>query len=149
MPGRHGPPWAAFSRIVPPVMGSLLEFGSATAPVELRVYVSGDTLVVEDLAEIPRKYPQIHTGVFHLGGTRLPFGDKLPWGLTVTMDGVEGAKAVNLVSPDYAIPVHFDDYGVFASPLNDFLDEMEQQGMSERVIHVRRGQSVELPPSLG
>lgn len=149
VPGRHGPTWATAARIVPPVMGSILEFGSATASVELRVYVSGDTLVVEDLAEIPRKYPHIHTGVFHLGGTRLPFGGTLPWGLTVTMDGIEGAKAVNLISPDYVIPVHFDDYGVFTSPLSEFLDEMEKQGMGKRVVHVRRGESVKLPPSPG
>lgn len=127
-------------------MGSILEFGSGTEPPKLCVYVSGDTLAVEDLAEIPRRYPRIHSGVFHLGGTRLPFGDKIPWGVTVTMDGIEGVKAVNLISPDYAIPVHFDDYGVFASPLSAFLDEMEQQGMSERIIHVPRGQSVEFPP---
>lgn len=146
VPGRHGPSWATTARILPPVMGSILEFGSGTEPPKLCVYVSGDTLAVEDLAEIPRRYPRIHSGVFHLGGTRLPFGDKIPWGVTVTMDGIEGVKAVNLISPDYAIPVHFDDYGVFASPLSAFLDEMEQQGMSERIIHVPRGQSVELPP---
>ncbi|MGG7104944.1 MBL fold metallo-hydrolase [Rhodococcus sp. 24CO] len=144
MPGRHGPSWATALRILPPVMGSVLEFGSGSGPVEFRMYVSGDTLVVDDLTEIPRRFPHIHAGVFHLGGTTLPFGRKSPWGLTVTMDGVQGAKAVQLISPDYVIPVHYDDYGVFASPLADFIAEMKVRGMSERVLQVPRGVSVDL-----
>ena len=31
------------------------------------------------------------------------------------------------------VPVHFNDYGVFASPLSDFVAEMRQRGMAERV----------------
>ncbi|WP_139053225.1 MBL fold metallo-hydrolase [Rhodococcus globerulus] len=113
------------------------EFGSGSGPVEFRMYVSGVTLVVDDLTEIPRRFPHIHAGVFHLGGTTLPFGRKSPWGLT--MDGVQGAKAVQLISPDYVIPVHYDDYGVFASPLADFIAEMKLHGMSKRPCRSRVG----------
>ena len=44
---------------------------------------------------------------------------RLPFGLTVTMDGAQGAAAVAALELPKVIPVHFDDYGVFASPLSD------------------------------
>ncbi len=144
VPGRHGPSWATTLRILPPVMGSVLEFGTGTGPVELRIYISGDTLVVDDLSEIPRRFPLIDAGVLHLGGTRLPFGSKSPWGITVTMDGEQGARVAKLISPDWVIPVHFDDYEVFASPLSDFVRHMRMCGLSDKVRVVARGETVEL-----
>ncbi|MEV5361073.1 MBL fold metallo-hydrolase, partial [Micrococcus luteus] len=139
LPGRHAP--TPVNRLLPPVMGSMLEFSGPAEEIR-RVYVSGDTLFVEELREIPRRYPDVDAGVLHLGGTRLPFGRHLPFGLTVTMDGLQGAAAAQLVSARRIIPVHFDDYGVFASPLGDFIDEMTHRGMVDRVVTLDRGASV-------
>ena len=82
LPGRHAP--APIHRMLPPVMGSMLEFTSGGQT--RRLYVSGDTLLVEELGEIPVRFESIDVGVLHLGGTRLPAGRRLPFGLTVTMD---------------------------------------------------------------
>ncbi|MBD0323675.1 MAG: MBL fold metallo-hydrolase, partial [Aldersonia sp.] len=121
LPGRHAPRWTEPLHLLPPVMGSMLEFGPLDGPTDLRVYITGDTLLVDDLREIPRRYPNIDTGVFHLGGTTLPFGQRPSLGLMVTMDGRQGAEAVQLVDPDEVVPVHYDVYGVMASGLSDFL----------------------------
>lgn len=142
LPGRHAPTWTR--RLLPPVMGSMLEFGTVDDPRQRRLYISGDTLVIPELTDIPPKFGKIEAGVLHLGGTRLPAGRRLPFGLTVTMDGVAGADAVELLGLPKAIPVHFDDYGVFASPLSDFKTEMSRRGMGDRVLEVRRGDSVQL-----
>jgi L-ascorbate metabolism protein UlaG (beta-lactamase superfamily) len=139
LPGRHAP--TPVDRFLPAVMGSMLEFSGADGPPR-RLYISGDTLLVEELNEIPRRFPDIDAGVVHLGGTRLPFGRHLPFGLTVTMDGEQGAGAVELLGLPRVIPVHFNDYGVFASPLSDFLAEMTKRGLAERVIELERGASV-------
>ena len=80
--------------------------------------------------------------VVHLGGTRLPAGRRLPFGLTVTMDGRQGAEVVDKLKLPKVIPVHFDDYTVFASPLSDFTDQMKQRGLADRIIEVSRGESV-------
>ena len=40
------------------------------------------------------------------------------------------------------IPVHFDDYGVFASPLAEFTREMQSCGLADRIVEVERGASV-------
>ncbi len=141
MPGRHGPVLA--QRLLPPVMGSMLEFGPLDGTVALRLYISGDTVVIDDLAEIPSRYPAIDTGVFHLGGTTLPGG------MIVTMDGRQGADLLELVKPRTVVPVHFDDYGVMKSPLSDFRAEVERRGLGDRVRYVDRGQTISLaaPPS--
>jgi L-ascorbate metabolism protein UlaG (beta-lactamase superfamily) len=140
LPGRHAPVWA--HRLLPPVMGTMLEFSSADGESRRRIYVSGDTLLVEELNEIPTRFDSIDAGVLHLGGTRLPAGPRLPFGLTVTMDGRQGAELVAMLALPKTIPIHFDDYGVFASPLADFVEQMQRRGMADRIIELRRGASV-------
>jgi L-ascorbate metabolism protein UlaG (beta-lactamase superfamily) len=137
MPGRHAP--GLLRRVLPPVMGSLLEFGPLTGPVGLRMYLTGDTLLVDDLREIPVRYPSIDAAVLHLGGTRLPGG------VMVTMDATQGADLLELVKPGLAIPVHYDDYRLFTSPLADFRAEVERRGLADSVRFVDRGETVELP----
>ncbi|MCV7423877.1 MBL fold metallo-hydrolase [Mycobacterium yunnanensis] len=140
LPGRHAPGWT--QRLLPPVMGSMLEFGPSDGSVSRRLYVSGDTLLIEELAEIPIRFESIDAGILHLGGTRLPAGRRLPFGLTVTMDGRQGSELVNRLDLPRVIPVHYDDYGVFASPLSDFTDEMARRGWDDRVVRLERGASV-------
>src|SRR4051794_18147395 len=111
LPGRHARGVTRY--LLPPVMGSLLEYEASPGELSLRVYITGDTLVIDDLREIPRRYASIDTAVLHLGGTTLP------WGAVVTMDGRAGTDLVELVRPQVAVPVHYDDYGVFKSPLAD------------------------------
>ena len=132
-PGRHarGPLQAA----LPHVMGSVLEFGGDAAP--LSVYITGDTLVHDDLREIPRRFPSLDVGLWHLGGTRV-------LGLLVTMDGKQGADLLEIVTPGMTVPIHYDDYTVFKSPLQDFLDEVRRRGLPG-VRPIVRGELMELP----
>ncbi|WP_066902274.1 MBL fold metallo-hydrolase [Mycolicibacterium houstonense] len=138
LPGRHAP--TPVDRLLPPVMGSMIEFTDGTAT--RRLYVSGDTLFVDELREIPVRFSSIELGILHLGGTRLPAGSRLPFGLTVTMDARQGADLVELLDLPRMIPVHFDDYSVFASSLNDFRAEMAHRKLGERVVELDRGESV-------
>ncbi|MHC9295209.1 MBL fold metallo-hydrolase [Mycobacterium sp. LTG2003] len=140
LPGRHAP--TPVDRLLPPVMGSMLEFTDGSAV--RRLYISGDTLLVEELDEIPARFSSIDVGVLHLGGTRLPFGRHLPFGLTVTMDGRQGTDLVERLDLPKVIPVHFDDYAVFASPLADFVDDMSRRGLSGRIVELERGASTTL-----
>ena len=96
MPGRHGP--AVVSRLLPSVMGSMLEFMQAHR-VLLRLYITGDTLVIDELKEIRRRYTSVDQAILHLGGTRVV-------GILVTMDGEQGVELLNLLQPQIAIPIH-------------------------------------------
>jgi L-ascorbate metabolism protein UlaG (beta-lactamase superfamily) len=140
LPGRHAP--TPLDRLLPPVMGTMLEFGSATDSARRRLYISGDTLLIDELKDIPVRFQSIDAGVLHLGGTRLPAGDRLPFGLTVTMDGRQGADVVQLLQLPKVIPVHFDDYTVFASPRSDFVTTMADRGLADRIVKVERGHTV-------
>jgi len=121
-------------------MGSVLEVGPVTGPATTRVYLSGDTLLYDAIAEIPQRFPHLDAGVVHLGGTTLPGG------LVVTLDGDAGADLVQLVDPAVVVPVHVDDYPVFRSPLSAFTDAMAVRGLADRVRTVTRGQTVHLHP---
>ncbi|WP_449063093.1 MBL fold metallo-hydrolase [Planomonospora algeriensis] len=137
LPGRHAPGPAR--ALLPPVMGGMLEFGDRDGRVDLRVHISGDTLLVPELAEIPRRYPGIDLAIVHLGGTRI-LGM-----LMVTMDGRQGADWLGLIDPDAVMPVHYDDYEAFTSPLDDFRRHVERAGLADRVRYVARGETLRLP----
>ena len=111
LPGQHalGP----FARLLPPVMGSMVEYWSSPTSAPLRVYFSGDTLVHPALATIRDHYDRIDLAVLHLGGTKF-------LGLLLTMDGEQGVDLATLLRPHRTIPVHYDDYGLMKSPLSDF-----------------------------
>ncbi len=136
LPGMHAP--GLLGRLLPPVMGSLLEFGDATGNVAQRIYLTGDTLMYDGVRQVASRYPDVHLAVVHLGGTRLPGGGM------VTMDGEQGVELLETVLPRRAVPVHYDDYDVFTSGLEDFTSRAEARGLGDRVKVVGRGQTVDL-----
>jgi hypothetical protein len=81
-----------------------------TAGSVLRSAELAGQLVAQSVAEHPVLLDVL---VVHLGGTRVA-------GLLVTMDGKQGADLVELFGPQSVIPVHYDDYTVFRSPLSEF-----------------------------
>jgi L-ascorbate metabolism protein UlaG (beta-lactamase superfamily) len=132
MPGRHGPPLADL--VLPEVMGSMLELGSRSSGPLFRLYITGDTLVIDDLKEIPRRYPDIDLALLHLGGTRV-------LGIMVTMDAQQGVEMMQIVNPQRAIPIHYNDYDVFQSPLSDFQREVTAAGLHDRVHYLNHGET--------
>lgn len=138
LPAKHAPGPA--EALLPPVIGTMLEFCDTDGRVELRMHVSGDTLLDRRLDAIPRRFPEIDLALVHLGGT------KLLGLLLVTMDGEQGAAWVDLMNPHAVVPVHYDDYTVFSSPLDDFRHHMEQNGLAGRVVYLERGETRELAP---
>ena len=90
MPGTHAP--GPMRKVLPPVMGSMLEFAEAEGAARLRLYISGDTLLHNRLREIPRRYPEIDLALLHLGGTRV-------LGILVTMDAEQGVEALRIIDP--------------------------------------------------
>lgn len=132
MPGQHGP--AIVDYALPPVMGSILDFEDADGKRLLRLYISGDTLVIDELKEIPNRFPEIDIGLFHLGGTRV-------LGVLVTMDDEQGVEAIQIINPDKAIPIHYNDYDVFKSPLEDFKRAAGEAGLGDKIVYLSHGET--------
>ncbi|GAA0621582.1 MBL fold metallo-hydrolase [Sporichthya brevicatena] len=135
VPGTHGP--GPMGAILPPVQGHVLELG--TGSDRLRVYVTGDVLFRPQLREVVERCGRLDTMVIHLGGTRV-------LGILVTMDARQGTDLVELLEPTVTVPIHYDDYGVFRSPLSEFLAQMQMRRPRSEIRVVRRGDAVSLDP---
>jgi L-ascorbate metabolism protein UlaG (beta-lactamase superfamily) len=132
MPGVHGPP--VVEKFLPDVMGSMLEFEPAPDRTALRLYITGDTILFDDLHEIPRRYPEIDLALLHLGGTKI-------MGLLLTMDAEQGVKAIRIIDPREVVPIHYNDYEVFESPLEDFKEAVTAAGFEERARYLSHGET--------
>lgn len=59
----------------------------------------------------------------------------------ITTNAKQDLKLMELMRPNLTIPIHFDDYSVFPSPLSDLKDRVEEEGWSERVVYLDRESS--------
>ncbi|KAG6362466.1 hypothetical protein INS49_010696 [Diaporthe citri] len=152
-PGKHvapGPLAVANDLLgaVPPTNGWLLELGHSKdgepqprdVNTDFRVYISGDTLYIDDLVKDTLQWlqgQQIDLMLVHLGGTTIP-GSKAPL-VMVTMDAMQGVKMMKAMDPTVTVPIHYDDYDVFLSPLEDFKKEVQEAGLQDKVVYLDRG----------
>jgi L-ascorbate metabolism protein UlaG (beta-lactamase superfamily) len=134
MPGTHGP--GLFGAVLPPVMGSMLDFGSEAGEYRLRMYISGDTLIHNRLREIPRRFPDVDLALLHLGGTKV-------LGILVTMDAEQGLEAMKIVNARTTLPIHYNDYEAFRSPLEDFERAVREANLEDRVRYLAHGDTYE------
>ena len=145
MPGRHGPfPVAMF---LPKVMGSILDFkikgyrndsnsnnNSHNNNQLFRIYITGDTMVFDDIKEIPKRYQNVDLALLHLGGTTI-------MGIMLTMDAKEGLEMFNIINPKKVIPIHYNDYDVFKSPIEDFQAKVKEAGIEDHVFYLKHGET--------
>ncbi|KAF2683230.1 Metallo-hydrolase/oxidoreductase [Lentithecium fluviatile CBS 122367] len=149
MPGKHVPPGPLnvannILGTVPPTNGWMVELGYAAAADSEkfdcghRIYISGDTLMVDEPKEIPERNTDknIDPMLVHLGGTTIP-GPSMPL-LMITMDGKQSVQPMQLLNPDVTIPIHYDDYDVFMSLLSDFKKAVIEAGLSDKVVYLDR-----------
>jgi L-ascorbate metabolism protein UlaG (beta-lactamase superfamily) len=115
-------------------MGTLIEHRMASGPSR-RIYLTGDTVTGPHPDEIAHRHPDVDLAVMHLGGTRV-------LGHTVTMDAAQGVDFLHRVRPRQSLPVHYDDYPVFRSPLSQFEDAARAAGFNDRLRVVQRGRTV-------
>lgn len=134
VPGVHGP--GPLAKLLPQVMGSVIEL-IRDGEVGWRGYVSGDTLYRPFLGEVLERCGPLDVLIPHLGGTKA-------LGLTVTMDARQGADLVELLKPPVTVPVHYDDYDRFTSPLGDFVAEVGRRELPGSVRTVQRGETISL-----
>lgn len=89
-PGRHGP--FPISIFLPQVMGSILDFQNINRSDLLRIYITGDTMIFNDIKDISKRFPNVDIALLHLGGTTI-------MGIMVTMDAKQGINMFKLIDP--------------------------------------------------
>lgn len=141
MPARHGPP--VLSAALPETMGSMLDFVDSEGRISYRAYITGDTLMHDAISDIPRRYPDVDLALLHLGGTTL-FGMVM-----VTMDAAQGVEMMRVIAPRHAIPVHYNDYDVFQSPIEDFQRQASEARLRDRLTFLKHGERYEFTARRG
>ena len=134
VPGVHGP--APLAQLLPQVMGSVVEL-IRDGEVNWRGYISGDTVYRPFLGEVLERCGPLDVLIPHLGGTKA-------LGVTITMDARQGADLVELLKPPVTVPVHYDDYRRFKSPLGNFVAEVARRQLPGELRAVQRGETISL-----
>ena len=92
------------------------------------VYHTGDTGLFYDMKLIGEMTP--------IDYMLLPIGDNFTMGIT------DAAKAVELVAPKLAIPMHYNTFPVISADPNDFKKLVESKGLKVKVLNF--GEEIEL-----
>jgi L-ascorbate metabolism protein UlaG (beta-lactamase superfamily) len=137
MPARHAAD-DAVEALLMPVNGHLLDFGRG-GEMLYRLYITGDTMLVDSLHDIPRRYPDIDLGLIHTGGTTFLL-------TVVTMTGEQAVRAVEITQPRTAIPIHYNDFSVFLSGLEDFQKAAEASSGATKFVYLAHGESYTFTP---
>ncbi|MCX4545708.1 MBL fold metallo-hydrolase [Streptomyces sp. NBC_01565] len=124
-PGVHGP--------VGDVIGFVVEVeggggGRAGGEAEA-LYISGDTVYVDALDEIARRF-RIGTALLHLGAARIAaFGD----GRLITMDAAQGAALTRSLGAHTAVPLHYASWEHFTEDREQITDAFGAAGLADRL----------------
>ncbi|OBF39447.1 MBL fold metallo-hydrolase [Mycobacterium sp. ACS1612] len=137
MPAKHATE-EEVDGLLMPVNGHLLDFSRGSDHL-YRLYITGDTMLVDSLEEIPRRYPDIDLGLVHTGGTTFLL-------TVVTMTGEQGVKAVEITKPKTAIPIHYNDFSVFLSGLDDFKKAAQTSTASAEFVYLAHGETYTFKP---
>lgn len=137
MPGKHATD-DAVNELLMPVNGHLLDFQRSGDRL-YRLYITGDTMLVDELKDIPRRYPDIDLGLIHTGGTTFLV-------TVVTMTGEQAVRAVEITQPRTAIPIHYNDFSVFMSGLEDFKHAAESSSAATEFVYLVHGDTYTFTP---
>jgi L-ascorbate metabolism protein UlaG (beta-lactamase superfamily) len=63
-------------------------------------------------------------------------------GIMLTMDGKEGVETfIKIINPKKAIHIHYNDYDVFKSNLEDFQIQIREAGLEDRIHYLMHGET--------
>lgn len=57
------------------------------------------------------------------------------------MDAAQGVEAIRIIKPRMTVPIHYNDYDVFKSPLEDFLQKVREAGLERQVTYLSHGET--------
>jgi L-ascorbate metabolism protein UlaG (beta-lactamase superfamily) len=134
-PCRHGP--AGSDR--GPVTGFVLAF--ADAPPERTIYLSGDTVWYDGVAEVAARFPGIRTAILFLGAARVAAVG--PDHLTMTAD--EAVLAARAFGDATIVPLHYEGWEHFSESRTQIQSAFATAGLQARLKFLEPGVPTALP----
>jgi len=132
-PARHGP--AHLDR--GPVTGFALAFTDA---LDQAVYISGDTVWYEGVAEVARRFA-VRAAVLFMGAARVPAVG--PDALTMTAeDGIQAARAFSRAT---IIPLHYEGWAHFTESREVIARAFNNAGIGPRLRWMELGTTIAVP----
>ncbi len=105
----------------------------------LIVYISGDTVWSEGVAEVARRFPATVAMLF-MGAAKVEAVG--PWNLTFTaQEAVEAAKALSRAT---IVPLHYEGWKHFSESRIEIERAFRDAGLARRVTWLERGIPTEL-----
>ncbi len=130
-PARHGP--VGFE----PISGEVIGFALGIDAPGDTVYVSGDTVWYEGVAEVARRFrPRL--AILFAGGAR-PRGP-----FFVTMDNNGALEAAHAFPQARIVAVHNDGWAHFSESPSDLVQTFATLGLSERLVTLTPGHAVSM-----
>lgn len=133
-PARHGPPGA--ERASGHVTGFCIEWPGSDGAI----YISGDTVWFEGIAEVARRF-RISTAVLFMGAAIVSSEGSEP--RTMTAD--EAVTAARALSPHRVVPMHYEGWAHLTQGRADITRTFEEAGMGTLLTWLELGQVVQLP----
>ena len=131
------PTWASTDLTMPDgttVTGFVLTLGSSARDVT-RIYISGDTVWFEGVAEVARRFPDIRVAILHLGAAKLPaFGDA-----HLTMNSSDAVAAARAFESAVIVPVHYQGWDHLSQGRDDFASAFARAGLEARITWLEPG----------
>lgn len=128
-PGRHGPVGGDRG----PVTGFVLTRGD-TGPA---VYVSGDTVWFEGVAEVGQRFDVV-IAVLFMGAARVA----ATGAAAITMTADDGVQFARACPGATIIPVHFEDWAHFSEGRDTIQRTFEAAGLAQRLRWPKRGGTI-------
>ena len=135
-PARHGP--AHHDR--GPVTGFVLSWGSSPGD---SIYISGDTVWYEGVAEVARRF-SIKTAILFMGAARVPAVEQSH----LTMTAEEGVLAARAFSEATILPLHFEGWAHFSETREDIQRAFVVARLEHRLCWRALGVPTPLPDNL-
>jgi L-ascorbate metabolism protein UlaG (beta-lactamase superfamily) len=137
VPARHGPE----GRDRGSVTGFVLFFENAPKQT---LYVSGDTVWYEGVAEIARRF-SVQVAILHLGAARVP--EVGPYHLTMT--ATEAVQTAREFANATIIPLHFEDWAHFSEGPKEIADAFREAQLEHRLRWPVRGRTIQIDSRVG
>jgi L-ascorbate metabolism protein UlaG (beta-lactamase superfamily) len=139
-PARHGPPG------IEPISGEVTGFVIRLASPDGRdlspIYLSGDTVWYEGVAEVARRAPDVGVAILHLGAARLAArGD-----FHLTMTGADAIAAAHAFASAVIVPVHHEGWAHYSEARDDVAGVFARAGLGRRVTWLQPGRATVVQP---
>ncbi|CAE6400676.1 unnamed protein product [Rhizoctonia solani] len=110
-------------------------FGTSPDGLPNAIYFSGDTIYIEELAQMRSKF-HIVLGILNLGAVIAP-GPDGP--LQITLDGKSAVKLIQDIGADIVVPMHFDSWKHFIEPSTESAKVFVEAGLKDKVVWLEPG----------